>query len=100
MSEIAIALNRLGLGARCDEAPPFSARDWLLGQFDRFEPRPEAIAAAPQRGEVVAELADYIEQQRIEGRMRRQADDAAGEGRGRRRRLMGTMADPAEPMAQ
>ena len=95
MSEIAIALNRFGLGGRADEAPPSNARAWLLGQLDRFEPRPEAIAAAPQRGEVVAELADYIEQQRIEGRMRRQADGAAGQRRGRRRRLRAVMADRA-----
>ena len=101
MSDIAIALNRFGLGGRADEAPPSSARAWLLGQLERFEPRPEAIAAVPQRGEVVAELADYIEQQRIEGRMRRQAEGPAGQRRGRGRRQMETMADgPTEAIAQ
>lgn len=46
----AIAVNRLGLGARADEALPANPRDWLLRQFDRFEVRPAAFAALPAPG--------------------------------------------------
>lgn len=71
MSRIAIALNRFGLGARPDEPPPPDPRSWLLGQFDRFEPRPPAIAALPSRREVAGDLADYVAQVRMENRGRR-----------------------------
>ena len=71
MSEIAIALNRFGLGARGDESPPAHPRAWLTGQFDRFEPRPAPIAAAPARAEVAEQLADYLAEARREGRGQR-----------------------------
>ena len=74
MSEIAIALNRFGLGTRAGDSAPANARAWLGGQLDRFEPRPAAIAAAPSRADVAGQLADYISEQRGEaGRVRRQA---------------------------
>jgi uncharacterized protein (DUF1800 family) len=71
MSEIAIALNRFGLGARGDESPLANPRTWLTGQLDRFDPRPAPIAAAPARAEVAGQLADYLEEARREGQGRR-----------------------------
>ncbi len=48
----AIALNRFGLGARPDDAPPADPRRWLLSQFDAYEARPpawQALAPTVQR---------------------------------------------------
>jgi uncharacterized protein (DUF1800 family) len=36
----AIALNRFGLGARADEAPPADPKAALVAQFDRYDARP------------------------------------------------------------
>lgn len=46
----AVALNRFGLGARPDEAPPANPKAWLLDQFGRFVTRPAAYAALPAPG--------------------------------------------------
>jgi len=73
MSVNAIAFNRFGLGARSDDSPPAEPRRWLAGQFERFEPRPAPIAAAPARREVATALADYLEETRGQGRRRRRA---------------------------
>jgi uncharacterized protein (DUF1800 family) len=62
-----LALDRFGLGARRGEAPPQDPKRWLLGQLDRFEPRPAAIAALPPRTEVAQQLADYIQEVRANG---------------------------------
>ncbi|HYI49557.1 MAG TPA: DUF1800 domain-containing protein [Allosphingosinicella sp.] len=70
MSDIAIAFNRFGLGARGDDSPPADPRRWLTAQFERFEQRPAPIAAAPARAEVAGQLADYLEEVRREGRGR------------------------------
>ncbi|MCA3866664.1 MAG: DUF1800 family protein, partial [Burkholderia sp.] len=43
----AIALNRFGLGARADEAPPADPKAALVAQFDRYDPRPAAWAGEP-----------------------------------------------------
>ena len=59
-----IALNRFGLGARPGDQPPADPKHWLFQQFDRFEPRPQALAQVPTRTAVAAQLADYIEEQR------------------------------------
>lgn len=64
MSATSIALNRFGLGARPDQAPPADPRRWLLQQFERFDPRPGAIAALPGRTQIAEELADYLERNR------------------------------------
>lgn len=79
MTEIAIALNRFGLGGRIDEPPPDDARHWLTGQLDRFEARPAAIAAAPQRQQVVSELADYFEELRVQNQARRRVGGGQAE---------------------
>jgi uncharacterized protein (DUF1800 family) len=74
MSNIAIAFNRFGLGARSDDSVPADAAAWVTGQFSRFEARPQAIAAAPSRALVAGQLADYIEEARAEAASgRRQA---------------------------
>jgi len=51
----AIALNRFGLGARADEAPPANPRAWLLAQIDAFDPRPEPFSALPAPGRLARE---------------------------------------------
>ncbi|WP_322104257.1 DUF1800 domain-containing protein [Paraburkholderia sp. J41] len=43
----AIAMNRFGLGARPDETPPRDPQQWLLDQFDRYEPLPAAWRDQP-----------------------------------------------------
>ncbi|KHL24961.1 hypothetical protein PK98_14015 [Croceibacterium mercuriale] len=70
-----IAVNRFGLGARPGEGLPGDPRAWLLGQFDRYDPRPPAIAEAPSQPEAAAALADYAAAAR-EGRMQRNATAA------------------------
>src|SRR5438874_11959906 len=72
MLSTTIALNRFGLGARPDDQPPAEPRRWLLQQFDRFEPRPQALAQVPTRSAVVAELAEYIDAQRMFAQGKRQ----------------------------
>ena len=72
MAAVAIALNRFGLGARVDEPLAGDPKRWLLGQFDRFEPRPAVLRAVPGRAEVAADLAN-VEAQRRMGRRDRKA---------------------------
>ena len=59
-----IALNRFGLGARPGDQPPVDPKQWLLRQFERYEPHPQALAQVPSRATVASQLADYIEEQR------------------------------------
>ncbi|ALL67844.1 hypothetical protein K788_0001035 [Paraburkholderia caribensis MBA4] len=62
LSTAAIALNRFGLGARADEAPPANPKSWLLAQFDAYQPMPAAWAAQPTSLAIAAELADERQQ--------------------------------------
>lgn len=73
MSPGAIALNRFGLGARPSQSAPTDAKAWLRTQLARFEPRPQALVSVPPRDRVVAQLADYMSEQRMEARAKRQA---------------------------
>lgn len=73
MSVLSLAFNRFGLGARNDETPPDDARRWLTQQFERYEARPEPIAAAPSRAQIAGQLADYFEEVRSENQARRRA---------------------------
>lgn len=73
MTAAAIALNRFGLGARASDPLPDDPKAWLLGQLGRFEVRPAALASVPARGEIVGQLADYLEEQRKAGQAKRQA---------------------------
>src|SRR5438874_2549001 len=77
MLSTTIALNRFGLGARPDDQPPAEPRRWLLQQFDRFEPRPQALAQVPTRAVVVAELTEYLETQRMFAQGKRQLQSAS-----------------------
>ncbi|CAN7432390.1 DUF1800 domain-containing protein [Acidovorax sp. LjRoot66] len=43
MNPTAHALNRFGLGARPDEAPPADPQRWLLAQLQAYEPLPSAL---------------------------------------------------------
>jgi uncharacterized protein (DUF1800 family) len=72
-----IALNRFGLGARADDPAPNDAKGWLLQQLDRFEPRPPALAQVPARAQVVEQLGNYLAQQQMAARARRQMQPAA-----------------------
>jgi uncharacterized protein (DUF1800 family) len=72
-----IALNRFGLGARPDEQPPADAKRWLLRQLELFQPRPQALAQVPARTQVVAQLADYLQEQQMAARAKRQVQPAS-----------------------
>ncbi|HEX6603887.1 MAG TPA: DUF1800 domain-containing protein [Sphingomicrobium sp.] len=76
MNAAAIALNRFGLGARASDPLPADPKAWLFGQFDRFEPRPQALAAVPARSEVVQQLGAYIAEARMGRQQRRQMQTA------------------------
>ena len=73
----AIAMNRFGLGARADEAPPADPKHWLHTQFAQFDPRPAEIAAAPGSAAMARQLHDYLDQ--IKG-IAASGDKAAAQG--------------------
>ena len=72
-----IALNRFGLGGRPEDQPPSDPKRWLLQQLDRFEPRPKALAEVPPRAQVIDQLGQYLAEQQMVARARRQAMPAA-----------------------
>jgi len=72
-----IALNRFGLGGRPEDQPPSDPKRWLLQQLDRFEPRPQALAEVPPRAQVIDQLGQYLAEQQMVARTRRQAVPAA-----------------------
>src|SRR4051794_21904129 len=94
MLSTTIALNRFGLGARPDDQPPADPKRWLLGQFDRFEPRPQALAQVPPRAEVVGQLADYLAEQQIAGAARRKPQPASMPAAGMPQQQPDPQADP------
>lgn len=61
LSAQAIALNRFGLGARPTDSLSGNPKQWLTGQFERFDVRPAGFAALPDAGEAVLR---YREEQR------------------------------------
>jgi uncharacterized protein (DUF1800 family) len=73
MAESSIALNRFGLGGRPGDDPGRTPRQWLTAQFDRFDPRPQPIAALPATPAIVADLRDYQQEQRQARQAARQA---------------------------
>src|SRR5437879_8761494 len=77
MLSATIALNRFGLGARPADQPPADPKRWLLQQFDRFDPRPQALAQVPTRTQVVGQLAEYLAEQQMAGRAKRQLQPAS-----------------------
>lgn len=60
MTSAALALNRFGLGAQPQDAPPAQPQRWLLDQFERYAPRPAVWAGLPRTG---AQLAQFQMQQ-------------------------------------
>jgi uncharacterized protein (DUF1800 family) len=77
MSIAAIAVNRFGLGQRPDAPLPGDPRDWLIGQFDRFDPRPAAIASLPDAAAMTLQYRQNLQQLRRQGVIgRRQGGDA------------------------
>ena len=60
MADISIALNRFGYGARPNDPTPDDAKHWLTAQFDHYDARPPAIAAAPTSMQVADQLATYL----------------------------------------
>jgi uncharacterized protein (DUF1800 family) len=77
MLSTTIALNRFGLGARPTDQPPSDPKRWLLQQMGSFEPRPRALAQVPARGQVVEQLANYLAEQQMAGRAKRQMQPAS-----------------------
>jgi uncharacterized protein (DUF1800 family) len=72
MNPIATALNRFGLGARPADPSPSDPKRWLLAQFERFEPRPQVLAAVPSRSAVIQQLGDYLAEARMGRQTKRQ----------------------------
>ena len=68
LSPAAIALNRFGLGARPDDAPPSDPKRWLTDQFDRFEVRPDGYVMLPDAGQVVESYRDQLQAIRRQAR--------------------------------
>lgn len=58
IAEQAIAANRFGLGLRADEQMPADARQWLLGQLDRYQVAPAEMATARPAFEIAAQYAE------------------------------------------
>jgi uncharacterized protein (DUF1800 family) len=56
----AIALNRFGLGARPDDAPPGQPARWVLDQFERYQPLPPAWAGVPRTPDRMASYAALV----------------------------------------
>jgi uncharacterized protein (DUF1800 family) len=90
MLTAAIALNRFGLGARPISVLSDDPRKWLLDQLAEFQPRPSALANVPARSQVVAQLADYLGEARMDRRAKGDVQPAS----------MPTGADAAAPNAQ
>lgn len=74
MSQAAVALNRFGMGGSGDESPPAKPRDWLLGQFARYQPRPAQIAAQPGSDKLIVMLREARDDRR------ERTDDAKEKG--------------------
>ncbi|WP_245454934.1 DUF1800 domain-containing protein [Mesorhizobium sp. M9A.F.Ca.ET.002.03.1.2] len=46
-SEVAVALNRFGLGARPEDEAPADPKSWLLAQFESYDANPAVFSGAP-----------------------------------------------------
>jgi uncharacterized protein (DUF1800 family) len=77
MLSTTIALNRFGLGARPDEQAPADPKRWLVQQLDRFQPLPQTLAQVPTRAQVVDQLAQYLAEQQMAARAKRQMQPAS-----------------------
>ena len=101
MTDAAIALNRFGLGARPGDAVPDDPRRWLIDQFDRYQPRPPALATAPTALQAGQQLADYQAARQEVRQERRENPDAPQRPRRRAMAAEPAMAamDGGEAMA-
>ena len=72
-----IALNRFGLGSRLNDQRPADSKRWLLQQLTAFQPRPQALAEVPARADVVDQLAQYLAEQQMAARAKRQQPQPA-----------------------
>src|SRR5437764_5933706 len=91
-----VALNRFGLGARPNDPAPAEPKRWLLQQFDRFEPRPQALAQVPTRTAVVGQLAEYLDEQRMFAKGKRQVQPASISTTGMPQQPDAQQADPVK----
>src|SRR3569623_1118714 len=57
MQDAQIALNRFGLGAKHDEAPPSDPRAWIAGQLRNYDPLPAGFDGLIGTPEAVEQLA-------------------------------------------
>jgi uncharacterized protein (DUF1800 family) len=71
MAKASVALNRFGLGGRPGDAPGADPAHWVLDQFDRYEARPQAIAALAPSSRIASDLADYLREVRLLQREKR-----------------------------
>ena len=62
VTDVTIALDRFGLGARPDEPPPANPKRSVLDQIERFEPKPAAFATARNSPEIAAQYAAELQQ--------------------------------------
>jgi uncharacterized protein (DUF1800 family) len=98
----AIALNRFGLGARSADPLPSDPKAWLLEQLRSFDPRPPAIAAVPSRAQVVEQLAELRDQQRMDRANKPRVQQAAlvtGIAQQPTMQMRQPMGTPAKPNA-
>lgn len=77
MIDAAIAMNRFGLGARAGQTIPANPQNWLLKQLDRFDPKPDLIAALPSRSEVAEDYASYLDVSKQTRRLRKVGSSSA-----------------------
>ncbi|WP_233161625.1 MULTISPECIES: DUF1800 family protein [unclassified Achromobacter] len=87
----AIALNRYGLGARPDEAPPDNPKASLLAQFDRYDPCPAAWAGQPGSAALAANLTQL--QQAARAAKGEKADRSDADESAARKALRATIRD-------
>ncbi|MBD3729689.1 MAG: DUF1800 domain-containing protein [Sphingomonadales bacterium] len=66
MQDAAIAWSRFGSGARPQDRPPADPRRWLLGQMDRFAPRPAALAQTDTTDQAIVQykILDDVQRER------------------------------------
>lgn len=64
MTDVQIALNRFGLGARGGMTAPADPRRWLLDQLASYDPSPAPIAALPRSPAMVAQLAELRDERK------------------------------------
>lgn len=75
----AIAMSRFGLGARLDQEMPANPKSWLIGQIEKFEVKPAALANQPTRREIAAAFGEYRVEAKAARAMRKTAAPQTGD---------------------